>query len=64
MRFYEFDRGQILIDGQDIKNYSQEAFAQVHRFSVARTSSSIMEPLLLISGMYHEELTDEETSDK
>ena len=25
MRFYEFDRGQILIDGQDIKDYSQEA---------------------------------------
>lgn len=24
MRFYEFDRGQILIDGQDIKDYSQE----------------------------------------
>ena len=23
MRFYEFDRGQILIDGQDIKDYSQ-----------------------------------------
>lgn len=25
MRFYEFDRGQILIDGVDIKDYSQEA---------------------------------------
>ena len=25
LRFYEFDRGQILIDGQDIKSYSAEA---------------------------------------
>lgn len=28
MRFYEFDRGQILIDGVDIRNYSQSALRQ------------------------------------
>ncbi|MEY8463034.1 ABC transporter ATP-binding protein [Streptococcus merionis] len=28
MRFYEYSRGQILIDGQDIKNYSQQELRQ------------------------------------
>lgn len=59
MRFYEFDRGQILIDGQDIKNYSQEAL----RKSIGLV---LQEPFLyhgtIASNirMYHEELTDEE----
>ena len=59
MRFYEFDRGQILIDGQDIKDYSQKAL----RKSIGLV---LQEPFLYhgtISSnirMYHEELTDEE----
>ena len=59
MRFYEFDRGQILIDGQDIKDYSQE----VLRKSIGLV---LQEPFLyhgtIASNirMYHEELTDEE----
>ena len=59
MRFYEFDRGQILIDGQDIKDYSQEAL----RNSIGLV---LQEPFLyhgtIASNirMYHEELTDEE----
>ena len=59
MRFYEFDRGQILIDGQDIKAYSQEAL----RKSIGLV---LQEPFLyhgtIASNirMYHEELTDEE----
>ena len=59
MRFYEFDRGQILIDGQDIKDYSQEAL----RKSIGLV---LQEPFLyhgtIASNirMYHEELTDEE----
>lgn len=59
MRFYEFDRGQILIDGQDIKNYSQEAL----RKSIGLV---LQEPFLyhgtIASNirMYHKELTDEE----
>ena len=59
MRFYEFDRGRILIDGQDIKDYSQEAL----RNSIGLV---LQEPFLyhgtIASNirMYHEELTDEE----
>lgn len=59
MRFYEFDRGQILIDGQDIKDYSQEAL----RKSIGLV---LQEPFLyhgtIASNirMYHEELTDED----
>ena len=59
MRFYEFDRGRILIDGQDIKDYSQEAL----RKSIGLV---LQEPFLyhgtIASNirMYHEELTDEE----
>ena len=59
MRFYEFDRGQILIDGQDIKDYSQEAL----RKSIGLV---LQEPFLyhgtIASNirMYYEELTDEE----
>ena len=59
MRFYEFDRGQILIDGQDIKDYSQEAL----RKSIGLV---LQEPFLyhgtIASNirMYHEELTDQE----
>lgn len=59
MRFYEFDRGQILIDGQDIKDYSQEAL----RKSIGLV---LQEPFLyhgtIASNirMYHQELTDEE----
>lgn len=59
MRFYEFDRGQILIDGQDIKDYSQEAL----RKSIGLV---LQEPFLyhgtIASNIrtYHEELTDEE----
>lgn len=59
MRFYEFDRGRILIDGQDIKDYSQEAL----RKSIGLV---LQEPFLyhgtIASNirMYHKELTDEE----
>ena len=59
MRFYELDRGQILIDGQYIKDYSQEAL----RKSIGLV---LQEPFLyhgtIASNirMYHEELTDEE----
>ena len=59
MRFYEFDRGQILIDGQDIKDYSQEAL----RKSIGLV---LQEPFLyhgtIASNirMYHDELTDQE----
>ena len=59
MRFYEFDRGRILIDGKDIKDYSQEALRQ----SIGLV---LQEPFLyhgtIASNirMYHEELTDEE----
>lgn len=59
MRFYEFDHGRILIDGQDIKDYSQEAL----RKSIGLV---LQEPFLyhgtIASNirMYHEELTDEE----
>lgn len=59
MRFYEFDRGRILIDGQDIKDYSQEAL----RKSIGLV---LQEPFLyhgtIASNirMYHQELTDEE----
>ena len=59
MRFYEFDRGHILIDGQDIKDYSQEAL----RKSIGLV---LQEPFLyhgtIASNirMYHEELTNEE----
>lgn len=59
MRFYEFDRGRILIDGHDIKDYSQEAL----RKSIGLV---LQEPFLyhgtIASNirMYHEELTDEE----
>lgn len=59
MRFYEFDRGRILIDGNDIKDYSQEAL----RKSIGLV---LQEPFLyhgtIASNirMYHEELTDEE----
>ena len=59
MRFYEFDRGQILIDGQDIKDYSQEAL----RKSIGLV---LQEPFLyhgtIASNirMYHKELTDED----
>ena len=59
IRFYEFDRGRILIDGQDIKDYSQEAL----RKSIGLV---LQEPFLyhgtIASNirMYHEELTDEE----
>ena len=58
MRFYEFDRGQILIDGQDIKDYSQEAL----RKSIGLV---LQEPFLyhgtIASNirMYHEELTED-----
>ena len=57
--FYEFDRGRILIDGQDIKDYSQKAL----RKSIGLV---LQEPFLyhgtIASNirMYHEELTDEE----
>ena len=50
MRFYEFDRGRILIDGQDIKDYSQEALRKSIGLVLQEPFSSIMEPLLLISG--------------
>ena len=59
MRFYEFDRGQILIDGQNIKDYSQEAL----RKSIGLV---LQEPFLyhgtIASNirMYHDELTDQE----
>ncbi len=59
MRFYEFDRGQILIDGQDIKDYSQEA--------LSKSIGLVLQEPFLYHGtiasnirMYHEELTDEE----
>lgn len=59
MRFYEFDRGQILIDGQDIKDYSQEA--------LRKSMGLVLQEPFLYHGtiasnirMYHEELTDEE----
>lgn len=59
MRFYEFDRGQILIDGQDIKDYSQEA--------LRRSIGLVLQEPFLYHGtiasnirMYHEELTDED----
>ena len=58
MRFYEFDRGQILIDGQDIKDYSQEA--------LCKSIGLVLQEPFLYHGtiasnirMYHEELTDE-----
>ena len=59
MRFYEFDRGRILIDGKDIKDYSQEAL----RKSIGLV---LQEPFLyhgtIASNirMYHEELTEAE----
>lgn len=59
MRFYEFDRGRILIDGHDIKDYSQE----VLRKSIGLV---LQEPFLyhgtIASNirMYHEELTEAE----
>lgn len=59
MRFYEFDRGRILIDGHDIKDYSQEAL----RKSIGLV---LQEPFLyhgtIASNirMYHEELTEAE----
>ena len=59
MRFYEFDRGRILIDGKDIKAYSQEAL----RKSIGLV---LQEPFLyhgtIASNirMYHEELTEAE----
>ena len=59
MRFYEFDRGRILIDGNDIKDYSQEAL----RKSIGLV---LQEPFLYHGSiasnirMYHQELTDEE----
>lgn len=59
MRFYEFDRGRILIDGKDIKDYSQEAL----RKSIGLV---LQEPFLyhgtIASNirMYHEELTEDE----
>ena len=59
MRFYEFDRGQILIDGQDIKDYSQEA--------LRRSIGLVLQEPFLYHGtiasnirMYHDELTDQE----
>ena len=59
MRFYEFDRGQILIDGQDIKDYSQEA--------LRRSIGLVLQDPFLYHGtiasnirMYHDELTDQE----
>ena len=58
MRFYEFDRGQILIDGHDIKEYSQEALRNA-------IGLVLQEPFLyhgtIASNirMYHEELSDE-----
>lgn len=59
MRFYEFDRGRILIDGNDIKDYRQEAL----RKSIGLV---LQEPFLyhgtIASNirMHHQELTDEE----
>lgn len=59
MRFYEFDRGRILIDGNDIKDYRQEAL----RKSIGLV---LQEPFLYHGSiasnirMYHQELTDEE----
>lgn len=59
MRFYEFDRGRILIDGHDIKDYSQE----VLRKSIGLV---LQEPFLyhgtIASNirMYYEELTEAE----
>ena len=61
MRFYEFDRGRILIDGHDIKDYSQE----VLRKSIGLV---LQEPFLyhgtIASNirMYHEELTEAESN--
>ena len=50
MRFYEFDRGQILIDGHDIKDYSQEVLRKSIGLVLQGTFFFIMEPLLPISG--------------
>ena len=58
LRFYEFDRGQILIDGQDIKSYS----AQALRSAVGLV---LQDPFLFHGTiasnirMYQEGLTDE-----
>ena len=58
LRFYEFDRGQILIDGQDIKSYSAEAL----RSAVGLV---LQDPFLFHGTiasnirMYQESLTDE-----
>ncbi len=59
MRFYEFDCGRILIDGQDIKDYSQE--------TLRKSIGLVLQEPFLYHGtiasnirMYHEELTDEE----
>ncbi len=58
LRFYEFDRGQILIDGQDIKSYSAEAL----RSAVGLV---LQDPFLFHGTiasnirMYQEGLTDE-----
>ena len=58
LRFYEFDRGQILIDGQDIKSYSADAL----RSAVGLV---LQDPFLFHGTiasnirMYREALTDE-----
>ena len=58
LRFYEFDRGQIMIDGQDIKSYSAEAL----RSAVGLV---LQDPFLFHGTiasnirMYQEGLTDE-----
>ena len=58
LRFYEFDRGQILIDGQDIKSYSAEALRSV-------VGLVLQDPFLFHGTiasnirMYQEGLTDE-----
>ena len=62
LRFYEFDRGQILIDGQDIKSYSAEAL----RSAVGLV---LQDPFLFHGTiasnirMYQEGLTDEAMRD-
>lgn len=62
LRFYEFDRGQILIDGQDIKSYSADAL----RSAVGLV---LQDPFLFHGTiasnirMYQEGLTDEAMRD-
>lgn len=62
MRFYEFDRGEILIDGESIKAYSQE--------EIRRKLGLVLQDPFLFYGtiasnirLYNKEMTDEDVQD-